>query len=256
MPGLRQAIRELTAEERHGLTDHPTPNELVDYHAGDLTPDERERLQDHLTLCPACVQALLALDTFPDPQALRPDERLPEDAITAEWERFQERTGEIRRPPPPPRRTRRPSLAPWALAASLFVAVLGLTTELARLRVRVDALSRPRAGVEIVTLFPRGESVERSGGPEAVAPPAWADRLVLVLDAPAVRQYPSYEAAIQAEGGAEVWRGGGLNRSPEGTLALEVPRPLLPAGSYRIHLFGTEPAGPVALTDFELRLAG
>lgn len=125
----------------------------------------------------------------------------------------------------------------------------------------MDALSQPQAGVEIVTLFPRGESVERSGGgPEAFAPSPWADRLVLVLDAPAVRPFPSYEAAIQAEGGSEVWRGGGLNRSPEGTLALEVPRRFLPAGSYRIHLSGTgstgEAAGPVPLTDFDLRLAG
>ena len=255
MPGLRQAIRELTAEERRGLTDHPTPNELVDYHAGDLTPEERERIQDHLTLCPACVQAFLALDTFPDPQALQPDEQMSDRAVTGEWERFRERTGEIRKASS--RRAGRPAVAPWALAASLLLAVLGLTAELARLRQQVEALSQPRAGVEIIALFPRGESVERSGGgPEAVAPPPWADRLVLLLDAPAVRQFPTYEAAIQKAGGPQVWRGGGLNRSPEGTLALEVPRRLLPAGSYQIHLFGTEPAGPVPLTDFDLRLAG
>jgi len=255
MPGLRQAIRELTAEERRRLTDHPTPNELVDYHAGDLTPEERERIQDHLTLCPACVQALLHLDTFPDPQALRPDEQISDDRITGEWERFRERTGESRRPPP--RHIPRPALVPWALAACLLVAVLGLTVELGRLRLQVDTLSQPRPGVEIVTLFSRGENVERSGGgPEAIAPSPWADRLVLLLDAPAIRQFPSYEAAILAEGGSEIWRGGGLNRSPEGTLALEVPRRLLPAGAYRIHLFGTEPTGPVALADFDLRLAG
>lgn len=255
MPGLRQAIRELTAEERRGLTDHPTPNELVDYHAGDLTPEERERIQDHLTLCPACTQAVLDLDTFPDPQALRPDEQISDERITGEWKRFRERTGEIRQAPPRP--IPRPALVPWALAASLFLAVLGLTFEIGRLHLRMDALSQPRAGVEIVTLFPRGENVERSGGgPEAIVPPPWADRLVLLLDAPAVRQLPSYEAAIQAEGGSEVWRGGGLNRSPEGTLALEVPRRLMPAGAYRIRLFGTEPAGPVALTDFDLKLAG
>lgn len=255
MPGLRQAIRELTAEERRGLTDHPTPNELVDYHAGDLTLEERERIQDHLTLCPACVQAVLDLDTFPDPGALRPDEQMSDRAVTGEWERFRERTGEIRMAPP--RQIPRPALAPWALAACLLLAVLALTAELARLRLRVETLSQPRAGVEIVSLFPRGESVERSGGgPEAVTPSRWTDRLVLLLDAPAVRQFPTYEAAIQAQGGPEIWRGSGLNRSPEGTLALEVPRRLLPAGAYRIHLFGSEPTGPVPLTDFDLRLAG
>jgi len=255
MPGLRQAIRELAAEERRGLTDHPTPNELVDYHAGDLTPEERERIQDHLTLCPACVQAVLDLDTFPAPEALRPNEQISDDTVTGEWKRFRERTGEIRKVPS--RHAPRPSLAPWALAASLLVAVLGLTVELSRLRLQVDTLSQPRPGVEIVTLFPRGESVERSsGGPEAVTPSRWTDRIVLLLDAPAVRQFSTYEAAIQAEGGPEIWRGGGLNRTPEGTLALEVPRRLLPAGAYRIHLFGTEPTGPVPLADFDLRLAG
>ncbi|HEY2740437.1 MAG TPA: hypothetical protein VGK45_18640, partial [Thermoanaerobaculia bacterium] len=187
--------------------------------------------------------------------ALRPDEQISEDRITGEWKRFRERTGEIRRPPP--WQISRPALLPWALAASLFLAVLGLTVEIGRLHLRMDALSQPRAGVEIVTLFPRGENVERSGGgPEVIAPSPWADRLVLLLDAPAVRQFPSYEAAIQAEGGPEVWRGGGLNRSPEGTLALEVPRRLVPAGAYRIRLFGTDPSGPVALTDFDLRMAG
>ena len=221
MPGLRQAIRELAAEERRGLTGHPTPNELVDD------------------------------GTFPDPQSLHPDERLPDDTVTAEWKLFRERTGEIRQAPPG-----RPAWAPWALAASLLLAVLGLTVELTSLRRQVEDLSRPRAGIEIVTLFPRGEAVERSSRPEAVAPPSWADRLVLVLDAPAVRPFATYEAAIQAENGAHVWRGGGLSRSPEGTLALEVPRRLLPAGAYCIHLSGIEPTGPVLVADFDLRLAG
>jgi len=251
--GMGQAIRELAAEERRAVKDHPTPDELLDYHAGDLNADERERIQDHLALCPACVRAVLDLDAFPHVEALRPEEGLADDEITAEWEHFRERTGKVRLLGG----VRRfgPAAIPWAVAAGLVLAVLGLSLRLNRLQQRVGELAAPHSSVQLVDLFPAGGGVERSErGAGAVQPAPWAERFVLILNLADVGSFPEYAAEITAADGREIWRGGGLRRSPEGTFALEVPRRLLPAGAYRIRLFGSALSGPTPVAEYALRL--
>jgi len=221
-PGLRIAIQALAEEERRVLLNHPMPDELVDYQAGDVTAAERERIQEHLALCAACSQAVL--DVAPLPEV-----RLSDRTVTAAWARFEGR--------------RRPAVGPLSLAAALFLAVLGLGCELSLLRREAAA---PRAGLQIVDLLPAGEDVQRSGGDAsaAVQAPEWVDHLVLVLNLTQDPVLPVYAFRITAADGREVWRGENLRPSTDGVLALEVPRRLLPAGEYRIGLSGN--GAPVA----------
>jgi hypothetical protein len=156
-PGLKTAIQALAEEERRVLLNHPMPDELVDYQADDVSAEERERIQEHLALCPPCAQAVLDVEAFPEVQ-------LSDRKVAAAWARFGGR--------------RRSAMWPWSLAAALLLAVLGLTFELVLLRREAAA---PRAGLQIVDLLPAGEDVQRSGGErEAVQAPVWVDRLVLV----------------------------------------------------------------------------
>jgi len=227
-PGLRIAIQALAEEERSVLSEHPMPDELVDYQAGDVTAEERERIQEHLALCPACSQAVL--DVAPLPEV-----RLSDRTVAAAWARFEGR--------------RRPAVWPWSLAAALLLAVLGLAFELSLMRWEVAA---PRAGLQIVDLLPVGEDVQRSGGDASavVQAPEWVDHLVLVLNLTHDPVLPVYAFRITAADGREVWRGEDLRPGADGALTLEVPRRLLPAGEYRIGLYGN--GAPVA--EYTLRI--
>ncbi len=232
---------------------HPTPDELLHYHAGEVSPEQRESIQDHLALCPECVRAVLDLDTFPNLPVSGPEERLSTEEISAQWERFRKRAGQVRSSSR--WRTFEPAALYWKLAAALLIVCLGLGVQMARLQRQVWNLSRPRGGVELVDLSPLEGRVERTEEEtEGIQPFSWADRLVLILNLADVRSFPEYEAEITATDGHEVWRGGGLRQTPEGNFALEVPRRFLPAGSYSIRLFGVSTQGRTLVAEYSLRL--
>jgi hypothetical protein len=229
--------------------DHPAPEDLLDYHAGDLPPEERERIQDHLALCRDCVRVVLDLDSFPDVEPVRKEDRLTDREVAAEWRRFATRT----RAPRLPRWA--PSPLPLALAATLLIAVVGLSLWVARLRNEVSRLSAPRADVYIADLVPQGETVERAEGrEEAVRVPAWADHVLLILNLADPSSYPEYRVEIEKADGAEVWSRDGVRRSADGTFALEVPRRLLPAGSYRIRLSGSRGGAEEPVAEYGARI--
>jgi len=237
-PGLKVAIRALAEEERRALSDHPMPDELVDYQAGDVTAEEEARIQEHLALCPACARAVLEVGALPEV-------RLSERTVDAEWARFQARTGTQ-----PGRR--RSAVGPWSAAAALFLVVLGLTFEMGRLRREAGGVDAPRVGGQIVDLLPVGEDVQRSaGGAEAVQAPAWVDHLVLILNLTREPVLPVYAFRITAADGREIWRGGDLRPGADGALTLEVPRRLLPAGEYRI---GLSDGSGAPVLEYALRL--
>ena len=227
------------------LNRHPTPDELLDYHVRDASPEQRERIQDHLTLCPQCVQAVLDLDRFPNLPISGP-ERLSSTELVAEWELFRERAKQARS-----YSGRR--FLPWSLAAALLIAIAGAGIQMTRLQRQVEDLSQPRGGVELLDLFPVDGELERvEEEREGVQLLPWSDRLVLILNLADVRSFPEYEAEILTAEGREVWRGGGLRRTPEGTFALEVPRRFLPVGSYRIRLFTGTSHGRILVAEYSL----
>lgn len=251
-PSLETAVRALAAEARRGLDPHLSPEDLLDYHAGDVTGDERERIQDHLALCPVCTRALLDLESFPNVEPVREEDRLSDSALAGEWRRFEERTGAI----PLPRAARRafpssPAL-PWALAASLLLAVLGLSVWAGLLR---RDLSAPRADVYVADLTPREESRERSvAEEEVVRVPAWADRVLLILNLAEVPSFPEYRVEIAPAGGKAVWSRRGVRPSPDGNFTLEIPRSFLAGGPRGIRLYGRQGNAWTVVAEYGVRI--
>ena len=60
-PAFEEAMKALAAQERQGLKEHPSPDELLAYHIGELQSEEIERVQDHLAVCGECSQLVLSL---------------------------------------------------------------------------------------------------------------------------------------------------------------------------------------------------
>jgi hypothetical protein len=204
-PPLEESLRALAARRRSG-ENHPAPEELVAYRAGDLTAEEDDLIQEHLTQCHDCARLLLDLAEFeqlPPP----PEELGPVDArAEASWQRLRSRLREdeepeVEQPPvlqhrPRPRVPlwRRPAL-PWALAAGLALCVVGLGWRTGSLERQIEELSRPQA-VQVVTLVSEEERARGAGDEAPVrAGDGVAYNLLLPSD-PEVPTYPLYEVKI------------------------------------------------------------
>ncbi len=231
-----------------GQKTHPAPEELLDYHLGDLAAADRERIQDHLVLCETCSRTVLDLESFPDVEPAREVDRLSQFELAADWKRFRERTSaEPFRPAAQPRFA-------WALAASLLVAALGLSVWGVRLREQVRELSGPRTDVFVADLVPLGLEVRGPEAGEVVRVPAWAGRVLLLLNLAGRPSYPEYEVHVLAPAGDAVWSRRGLRPSLDGTFALEVPADLLAGGAHRIRLLGVGDGGPEPVAEYGVRL--
>ena len=223
------------------LKTHPAPEELLDYHLGDLAEADRERIQDHLVLCEACSRTVLDLGSFPDVEPAREADRLTEFELAADWKRFRERA--LAKPVRP-----RPRI-PWAVAAALLAAALALLWGF-RLREQVRELSGPRADILVADLVPLGTEVRGPEAGEVVRVPAWADRVLLILNLAVRPSHPEYEVRVLGPDGRTVWSRGGLRPSPDGTFALEVPAGLLRGGAHKIRLLG----GSETVAEYGVRL--
>jgi hypothetical protein len=253
---LKAAVRDLAQAMESGLREHPSHDELHAYAAGALDAAERDRIEDHLALCRDCARTALDLAVLEDeePEELA-EERLPETVLAAEWERLRRAAVP---PPPSPFRRRAAAVSPvlpYALAASLLLAI-GLGWRTIRLGEEVRQLSAPRSDVWVADLVPAGSTGPRERGAiEAVHPPSWASRIVLILAFAGPTSYPEYGIELATADGRAIWRRQGLRPGPEGTFTLEVPRAWLPPGSYRIRLTGLRGAVEQEVARYELRVA-
>ncbi len=250
---LRAGIRALAAEDRRGLEPHPSPDELLAYSAGDLSEVERERLQDHLARCPECTRTILDLESFPGVEPVREEDRLADFDLAAEWRRFQSQADAG----PAPRRASPFASArfAYALAASLLLAVIGLSVWIGRLR---EEAAGPSVNVLVADLVPREEAVERStDGEETIRIPDWADRLLLILNLAEAPSHAGYRVEIAPQGrpeGREVWSRRGLRPSEDGNFTLEVPRSLLPGERYVVRLYGLQGTGWRVVAEYGVRI--
>ncbi len=98
-------------------------------------------------------------------------------------------------------------------------------------------LSLPAANVPISNL------IARTGGNTAeILVPAGTDHFLIVLNLNASRSYADYTITVLGDDPGEVERFSrtGLEPSPAGNFNLMVPRSFMPAGRYRIVLFGRD----------------
>lgn len=216
--------------------DHPTSDQWLAYQRGELSPGEEERLQEHLVRCRDCFDLAEAAAAFAGPdeepgagqevetaalwRLLRPQLGCPEPSRQS-----RQNVREISDRP------RRPSLRfrlPTYLAASFFVALVGLSAWSFR---QQRAWRAPR---------PVAFSADFASGQRA-ATPASAER---ILTAPAgpwmlavhpADELPVYRLALRdAATGKELWSYN-LRRDQDFALKLELPEGLRP-GHYRLEL--------------------
>jgi len=244
-PPFEESLRALAARRRSGES-HPAPEELIAYRAGDLTAEEDDRIQEHLTQCIECARLLLDLADF-EQLTPPPVEVGPVDArAEASWQRLRSRLREEGEPEEEPRVLqhrprprvplwRNPAL-PWALAAGLTMCVLGLGLWTATLQKKLGELSAPRTGIDIVDLYPESESTVRG---EAREVEQVRDGDVLILNLPAEpRDFKTYEVEVVSASGKDPVLAPLPVQVQDRSMTLQLPPSPLPPGPYTVHLYG------------------
>ncbi len=254
---FRDALVELVEATHPEPADHPSPEQWIAYHRGELAAEEEARFQEHLVRCRDCFDLAQAADAF-----ARPDEE-PDageaQAADALWRQLSPQLAPAAgRPPDAPGAQvprvqsiagRRPARSGWfrpasLLAASLLVALAGMTAWSLHLQGLVAALRAPRPDVTIVE-FAGGE---RPAGAEEKSVAAGSGPWLLMFF-PA-QELPLYRLTVRdATSGRQVLAEV-LRPDADGALTLHLPEELA-AGRYRLELAdgAGERAGEVLQTD-------
>ncbi len=242
-PDLKAALGELAAETL-AAGKHLTADELVAYRGGELSQDEKERVQEHLAACPDCTSLLLDLAVFQE-EAGPP---ASEFEVAAVWRGVRQRAAE-----PKERVVARPPRWLQALAASLLVATAALSFRAVTLERRLAEANRPEINTPVEDLR---APVARGGTPEPVTVTLEPGmRLFTLVLVPASRQdYPDYEVTLLRAGGSEVWSGRGFRKNRFGSFSLTLSRDLAGAGEYRVRLSGLEGDRRISLGEYNLRI--
>lgn len=232
---FRDALVELIETSPQPM-DHPTPDQWLAYHRGELPAEEEERLQEHLARCRDCFDLAGAAAAF-----ARPDEEPgtgQEVETAALWRLLRPQlepppspsTGNVREISAGPRgRPSRRSRLPTVLAASFFVALVGLSAWSFRQQSALDALRAPKPDAPIFD-FSAGERLPSSAERTLSAPTGPWMFVFHPSDELPVHRLALRDAATGKELGSYELR-------PDEDLALTLQLPEgLPPGRYRLEL--------------------
>lgn len=212
--------------------DHPSPDQWIAYHRGELPADEEARLQEHLVRCRDCFDLAEGTAAFVQPDEEPDASREVETA--ALWRLLRPQLDpspqNVREISAGPRR--RPSWRfrlPSTLAAVFFVALVGLSTWSFHQQGLLEALRAPKPNAPIVD-FSAGE---RLATPTSSEKTLSASTGMLVFHPS--DELPVYRLALRdAATGREL---GSYELRPDEDLALtlQLPAGLLP-GHYRLEI--------------------
>jgi len=196
-----------------------TPCDQIDLFVdGELSPEEEERLQEHLARCRDCFDLSAGAGEF-----AKPDEEpsaTEEVETAAVWRLVRPRPDS----PSPPRRSPRRFRAPMYLAASFFVALIGLN--LWQWQNRAD-LRASQANVATADFI----FGERAAGPEWSLP-AGGPRLLVVHPGDHLL---TYRLTIRDAATGEERESHRMEPNQDQALTLYLPEGL-PSGRYRLEL--------------------
>jgi hypothetical protein len=255
---LQKAVSELLAEERQHLGPHPAPEGLAAYHRGTASPEEEERVQEHLAACPECTALLLDIAGLSNPSS---GNAVSQVEVAAAWRvvrgHLRQETaatggiGRLGKAAPGTRRTLRP---PWlhSLAAVLLVAVGLLAYRVVGLQQRVGDLSQPQLNAPVLDLRPsvRAEEV----GATVPEVPSQARLFTLVINPIGPVSPGVYEAEIVNAAGKQVWIGRGLEANSFGSFSLALSRQTLCAGEYSLRLFSLAAGNRRSIGEYAFRV--
>ncbi len=210
-------------------TDHPSPDQWIAYQRGELSADEEARLQEHLVRCRDCFDLAAGAAAF-----AQPDEEpgaAQETETAAVWRLLRPQLD------PPPQNVRniadgprRPSQGfhlPTKLAATFFVALIGMAVLYLQQRSALNAALAARANVPIYDIV----AGERGPAGQELTVPAGPRMLVFH---PA-EELPAYRLVIHDAATGRELGPYKLKLNPDHALTLDLPEGLTP-GRYRMEL--------------------
>jgi len=269
------ALHLLAEDERRRSDAHPEPDDLLAYHAGELSEEERERLQDHLAVCPRCARTVLDLASFPAIEPADPAREISDSEVAGARAALDRRLAEERPladPVPLAHRQKAreapsgiPRTAVFPLAAVFLATVLGLSFwivslrgELRGLEATVAELRTPAAGFEIRNPVPVASFRQRGEEPETLLLSADEPVHLLTLDVALLDHplFPAYALELAGEDGEILWRQDDARLTEDGTVNLRLPHAFLPPGDYRIRLLGVDGGERTPLEEYPIRIAG
>jgi hypothetical protein len=209
--------------------DHPSPDQWIAYHRGELPAEEEARFQEHLARCRDCFDLAAAAAAFAPPDE-EPGAGQEVD-MAALWRLLRPQLDPPSDPPPQNVREissgarRRPVW--WSrLAASFFVALVGLTAWSFHQGSLIEAQRAPRANAPIFEV----SAGERAAAQELTVP---AGPQMFVFH-PA-EEIPVYRLMIRDAATSREVSSHELRLNPDLALTLYFPEGLRP-GRYRLEL--------------------
>ncbi len=270
-PHFAPVLRSLLEEDARA-TGHATPEQLLDHRAGSLPPDQAALLDRHLRGCQECAGLLRDLAEFEEFTPAPADEAMADAQARAAWERLSARLPErpvepaavpLSRPvpisqpssgsrmqavPEPRREPQKPDFVDrqanlrvrlrftYALAASLFVGIVGLLAWGRDLRQQLEGQSQPQLNPAIHDLEPVGEGTRGLGEQGTPLSPQVSTALVLHSLASAGE---TFDVEIADRNGKPLWRGRGLRKNAEGDYVVQIPQGFLSEGTYRLRVYAS-----------------
>ncbi len=221
--------------------DHPSPDQWIAYQRGQLSAEEEARFQEHLVRCRDCFDLAAAAADFVQPD--REPEAGQEIETAALWRLLRPQLDPPADPPPQnvrqisdgPRRPSQGFRLPTKLAATFFVALIGMTIWNLQQR---SALEASRANVPIFDIAPD----QRGPAGQELAVPAGPQMLVLHPS----EQIPAYRLTIRDAATSRELSSNELRLNRDLALTLYLPEGL-PPGRYRLEL--ADGTGKVLETD-------
>lgn len=263
---LKRSLETIMARQRDELGGPPTPEVILAYRDGRLSPQERQRMEDRIAVYPDAARALADLAAFPDVEPAPGAPELSPEQIDAGWAAFRQKLEPLGRPRPqegeplpaapvldlqPVRRrwTNAPRLAAATLAGVALGSAAGYLSGRASQEVPGAAIN-----VSIVQLQPDGEGSRRSTSPESIEVAEGTEGLALVLQAPVTEDFSDYALEIEDAAGTRLWARKGLRPTATGTFQVSFSREGLPEGAHRIRLYGLQEKTRALLASYSVRL--
>ena len=251
------AHREVLERGRKRVGDPPSPEELVAYSQGDLSPAEEERIRQKLAYYPDLAAALTDdNDAFADDTPL-----LTKAELAADWNAIRKRVGPAIEDPvttiPAYLAKRRTGMWQWATAASFLIIALtgGLyLRSTSTIRALREELRRPRGNVERIVLVDETERGTAHSAIQSITLHAPTEYVVIALTLEDESQVGPFRAEmrnLETEPPQVIWTGS-VRRGSDGTFMIEMPRGFLGDRRHRIQLFVEDESRPIATYAFAL----